>query len=208
MKQTVVTVNASPTVKRMWMAWMRQNHPAIYNAAVAQVIAPVMELAANASLGALGQDVTDLTTDPSLSATDLSSYAAPVDTSSLQLASDASQVNIPAYSYVPSTSSVASNALNSLFSTLVATTANVATNALTGNSAALVQLNAQRVSQGLPPLNPDGSVMSLAQMHAAGYNTSQIQQFESTLAGGMSTTTLLLIGGAVLAAVLLMGKRG
>jgi len=58
-------------------------------------------------------------------------------------------------------------------------------------------------------LNPDGSVMTVAQMQAAGYTSAQIQQIESTLSGGLTlnTTTLLLIGGAVLLFVV-MSKKG
>ena len=218
MKAQAIQVQASPQVKQMWMAWMRQHHPDIYHAALQATIAPVFDLSASmlagmarsnamGRLGSLGQDVTDLT------AGDFSSSSDQL-TASFALSSDvAPDINIPSTAAASASTSPAVStipAVNTLFNTLVATAANVATNALTGNSAALVQENAVRVQQGLPPLNPDGSVMTVAQMHAAGYTSAQIQQIESTLSGSgiLNTTTLLLIGGAVLLLVLMSGKRG
>jgi len=222
--QTVNADAATPQVKQMWMTWMRTNHPDIYHAALQATIAPIFDLSASmlagmargnalGRLSALGQDITDLTSDPT--AVDLS---LPTDTTAISAiaaapatinysASSLSSNVTPAPAQGASVSSIP--AVNTLFNTLVATAANVATNALTGNSAALVQENAVRVQQGLPPLNPDGSVMTVAQMQAAGYTSAQIQQIESTLSGGLTlnTTTLLLIGGAVLLFVM-MSKKG
>jgi hypothetical protein len=227
MKQVAVKVNASPTVKKQWLAWMRTNHPAIYTAALNAAVPGIFKLSAaslsglgknamtamsNARsplrrmhpLGFLGQDVTDLTSDSGSDDIDISSDVTSADYSATPVTTPV--INIPSGTTTADTSS--STALNTLFGTVVAAAANVATNALTGNSAALVQENATRVAQGLPPLNPDGSVMSVAQMQAAGYTTAQIQTIENTLAGQgtLSTNMLLMIGGAVLVLVLMNKK--
>lgn len=254
MRQTAVTVTATPQVKQMWMAWMRTSHPKIYSAALQATLSPIFDMGAaslaglgglsgnamidlrNAtnplrkilgmghmesyasphnrywrrilthSLAGLGQDTTDyLTSDMSSLLTD-SGGGTVGDPNALDISAPSVNFGVDtSASAAPAASAYGSSVWNSLFSTLVATTAGIATTALTGNSAALVQENAQRVAQGLPPLNPNGTVMSVAQMQAAGYTSAQIQTIENVLAGGgsLSTTTLLLIGGAILAVVML-----
>lgn len=52
-----------------------------------------------------------------------------------------------------------------------------------------VSLNAGRVSQGLPPLNTNGTVMSPEQMQAAGYASATITQIEANMAKGAGSIT-------------------
>lgn len=52
-----------------------------------------------------------------------------------------------------------------------------------------VSMNANRVNQGLPPLNTNGTVMTPEQMTAAGYSNATITQIEANMAKGAGSIT-------------------
>ena len=91
----------------------------------------------------------------------------------------------------PNTSTTSVSSLASVFSTLTSVAGAVAKIVNPGSSN-IVALNAQRAAKGLPPLNADGSVMTPAQLAAAGYTSSQISAMEAALAASGSTTMTIL----------------
>jgi hypothetical protein len=186
---------ASPETKKMFLTYVRQEHPQLYQAALADALKPVLELTATTlGLGALGQDVTDLTATPSV---DLTS----IDTSQLLNSIQAPSVDISAPTDTSSSLS-AGGLFNSLITNITSFAGHYLTSASQQN---LLQQNAQRLAQGLPPLNADGTVMTVAQMQAAGYTSAQIAAIEAKITG-FSLSTIpwwvwLLGAGAVIYAV-------
>jgi len=121
----------------------------------------------------------------------------------------------PASAVTSSSSSTTSpSSLASIFSTLTSVAGAVAkiVNPTTSN---IVALNATRAAQGLPPLNTDGTVMTPAQLAAAGYTTAQISAMEAALAAAGSTTMTILglpwylwaLGAGALAVVLAKSSK-
>jgi hypothetical protein len=109
--------------------------------------------------------------------------------------------SVPSCSLTASSTTAAGTG-SSLLNTLASAAGAVVGGAISG--AALQATNAQRIAQGLPPLNANGTVMTLAQMQAAGYSSTQIAAVSSQLSGG--NEMLLILGVLAVGAVLLMSK--
>jgi hypothetical protein len=121
--------------------------------------------------------------------------------------------SIPSYT-TPAYDSSGTSALTTS-STLTNSLTNLATGVLTSltsaavasvlapsasmSAAQLAALNAQRIAAGEVPYNADGSLMSAAQMAAAGYSSSQI-----SAVGLTASSDLLLIGGAAAILVVIL----
>lgn len=151
-------------------------------------------------------DVTDLVTGDdllasmpddtsALTANDLSAPApATITVPSVDITDPTGNL-VPGGAYSPP--SILTNLLTSLTS--------AATQAITGTPTITSATNATRIQQGLAPLNANGTVMTAAQMQAAGYTSGQISTVSSQLAGGSSG--LLLAGIGILGLVMFMGMR-
>jgi hypothetical protein len=96
-------------------------------------------------------------------------------------------------------STTAAGTGSSLLNTIASAAGAVIGGAVTG--AALQATNAQRIAQGLPPLNANGTVMTAAQMQAAGYTATQI-----AAVGGGNNSMLLILGAIAIGAVVLLSK--
>lgn len=155
---------------------------------------------------------------------DYSSYTATADISSAipsgdaaysPLAAGTTSLSAPS-TLSSSTGSSASGASTGWLSSLltgvgaaaVGAAATVATGAI--NSATLQATNAQRMASGLPPLNSNGSVMTQAQMLAAGYSTAQVSAFSSQLTSALgisSGSTMLLLAAAAIVGVIVLSEK-
>jgi hypothetical protein len=113
-----------------------------------------------------------------------------------------------------SSSTTSASSLASIFTTLTSVAGAVA-KVVNPSSSNIVALNATRAAQGLPPLNSDGTVMTPAQLAAAGYTTAQIASMEAALAASGSTTMTILglpwylwaLGAGALAVVLAKSSK-
>lgn len=173
-------------------------------------------------LGSLGQDddSTDLdwmsASDPMTSPSAMASAGSgTVDFGAPDLsASGPDSSALQAVSALPSVqdtgSSQSGGLLSSLLTGLGVGAAQAAVTVASGaiNTATLQATNAQRMSVGQPPLNANGSVMTQAQMIAAGYSQAQVSTFSSQLALG--SNDMLIIAAVGIGAVLLLmsSKRG
>lgn len=164
---------------------------------------------------------------------DYTSYAIPAYTSAQIAASAApasvdlssitpTNINIPASQTSTGTSTTADTTPStnwaSVFGTVlstVTTAVKTVANLTNPASASILAINTQRAAQGLPPLNNDGTVMTPAELAAAGYTSAQISAMEAKIASSslLSGATLLGIpiiawlAGGVLFAVVANNKR-
>jgi hypothetical protein len=91
------------------------------------------------------------------------------------------------------------------FNSLLNNVSDVATTYLTSKQQVQqVQQNVQRINSGLPPLNANGTVMSAADMQAAGYSQATITQVEANLA----RSGMIHIGGAAIPTWAVFGALG
>lgn len=143
--------------------------------------------------------LTDTSQGGSLTASDLTAGFQPSSISASVPPIGTSEYNI---------SQTTSNPFTSILTALGIGAANaagqIAAGAITG--VALQQTNAQRLAQGLPPLTANGTVMTAAQMAAAGYNATQISAVQSQL--GIEPQTLMILAAIGIGAFLLLsGKK-
>lgn len=176
---------ASPETAKnrvLFMLWMKNEQPALYAAAMKKVMQ-----SNGGYLSGLGDDDDD---DDYVGGDDPLDFSGDTD--------QPADTSTDTSSSSPSLSQV-----TSAISSLIGTSASLI-NAVDGTtatqSAALVQTNIARLNANLPPLNANGTVMTAAQMAAAGYSQTQINAVEAnmvTSAGGLSTTMLLVIAAGV-----------
>ena len=163
------------------------------------------------NLHGFGQDLTDSTFDTidtsgsfdvSAGTPDLTAGVLNPDTSAL-----AASTQIPTVQDTASASGGSGSLLSSLLTGLGVGAAAGLTTVAQGyiSTATLQATNAQRMSQGLPPLNANGTVMTAAQMLAAGYSQAQVSTFQSQLSG--NPTTFLIIGAIAIGALLLLSSK-
>lgn len=146
----------------LFMAWLKNTYPALYQAAVAATLNPLA-----------GNNATPVAT--------LGDFSSFVDS----------------------------------FNSLLTNVTNVATTYLSSKQQVeQVQRNVSRINSGLPPLNANGTVMTAADMRAAGYSEASISQVEANIArsgmiqiGGASVPSWALFGALGLGAFLLLRSR-
>ena len=199
----------------MFLQWLRLTDPQVYRYATAKALQAVKPGGALgvylgkylSGLGDNGDDSSDAgefdafssTTDTSVPSitTDLDDPNALSQISNAPL-SDLSSLNtaVPTITDDSGTPTASTNT-SGIFSGIASAVAALATAAPAViralnpvNSQTILAQNAQRAVQGLPPLNPDGSVMTVSQLAAAGYSSSQISEWEANLAAQTPTATL------------------
>lgn len=112
-----------------------------------------------------------------------------------------------------STPQFSASSLSSTFNSLLSVAGSVAKLVGGSSTASIVSTNAARAARGLPPLNSDGTVMTPAQLAAAGYTSAQISAMEAALAASGSTTTTImglpwyLWAGGAAALLFVLAKR-
>jgi hypothetical protein len=148
----------------------------------------------NSGMGALA-DYSSYTS-PSYTTDQISAMAStPVDLSAATAANAIPAINTSTGTVTTTsegtTPQFSASSLASTFSTLTSIAGSVA-KIINPSSQNIVALNAQRAAQGLPPLNADGTVMTPAQLAAAGYTSAQITAMEAALAASGSTTLTVL----------------
>lgn len=167
------------------------------------------------SMGYVGQTTSDLTASSDLGVGLTGTNDIGVANSNPYIdTSAATSINLPASDAAMSltTSSPVASGLSSLFTGVITSLVSAGATTLTApaNAAALQATNAQRMASGLPPLNANGSVMTSAQMLAAGYTQAQVNQFASQLAAVPLTQNLPLLLGIAAVGVLafMMMEKG
>lgn len=164
------------------------------------------------SMGYVGQDTSDLTAGSDLGV-GLTNDIGVANSEPYIDTSAPISINLPASDAAMSltTSSPVASGLSSLFTGVITSLVSAGATTLTApaNAAALQATNAQRMASGLPPLNANGSVMTSAQMLAAGYTQAQVNQFASQLAAVPLTQNLpLLLGIAAIGVLAFMMEKG
>ena len=176
---------STETARLLFLSWLRTNYPQVYSAAIQKTL----QDASPRGLNGLGRSPLMLYSLAGLGMAGMGD--------------DASVVNDTGGS------SYDFGNFATDFGSLLQNVSTAASTYLTAaNSVNNVSTNISRVSGGQAPLNANGTIMTVAQMQAAGYPSATIQQIEANLARspGGSTGTLLLFGGLGLLAVLLLKK--
>ena len=192
--------------KQAYLAWLRQEAPAVYAAALQKIMRRPR------SLGGLNTDLVGSVYSPltgfgSLADTMLSpvTISAPslpalptIDTSTLTSpdlsASYLSSTSIPSIN-VSSGGSGSSWWNSNTFSSLINAVGNVASTALTVNAQNnLLNLNTQRAQQGLWPVQANGAPVPASQLYPS--SSPALAQFESGITSSGMTMPLLLVAGA------------
>lgn len=214
--------------RQAYLAWLRQTAPQTYATAVRKVTGQKRSLgglnrnligsmySSSTGFGFLSDDVTDASLAPvGISAPDMSALT--IDTSGFQ-APDLSTIDtstfvspdfstsIPDFSTgSPATdSSGGSSWFNSnTFSSLINAVGNVASTALNVSAQSnLLKLNTQRASQGLWPVQANGTPVPASQLFPA--SSPAVARFESAISTQGVTTPLLLVAGLGLLAFALL----
>jgi hypothetical protein len=168
-------------------------------------------------LGYVGQTTADLTASSDLSVgstglnvgvtSDLSNANSNpfIDTSSVT----SQTINLPTSDATLPLTTSSTTGLSSLFTGLITSLASAGTTVVNAGatSAALQASNAARIASGLPPLNANGTVMTAAQMAAAGYSQTQINALSSQLASSVNLPLMLGLAAAAVVAFMMMEKK-
>lgn len=198
----------------MFLQWLRLTDPKVYRYATGKALQAVKPggalgvylgqylsgLGDNGDDDSTGDYYAEITGESSVPAitTDLDDPSSILSISPAPVA-DLSTLNmdIPTITDTSGTPAASTNT-SGIFSGIASAVASLATAAPAviralspNNSQTILAQNAQRAVQGLPPLNADGTVMTVSQLEAAGYSSSQISEWEANLAAQTPTPTLL-----------------
>lgn len=212
--------------RQAYLAWLRQEAPATYAAAVQRVLRKPRSLgglnrnlissmyAPSTGFGFLSDSVSDISLQPinvdsssfsmpDLSALDAFSYPA-ADLSTV----DTSSFSSPDLSSFDSSAPAASSGsfLNSgTFTSLLNAATSVADTVINANAqSSLVQLNTQRAAQGLWPVQANGQPVPQSQLYPSA--TPSLARFESAISTQGVTTPILWVAGLGLLAFALFKR--
>jgi hypothetical protein len=206
--------------QQLYLAWLRTTAPTVYINAVKRALGQTR------SLGGLADDLVNKALAPDLAHSFLGDDTDITDESALQDVSGSSSdlTTVPAFDTgsvsAPSAVNIASGTAVGLPSTPAATSSSSAGNIFASiitavgsvggavinatNQSKLIALNTQRASQGLPPINANGQVISTTGLAAA---SPGLAAFENMFGSSGSMLPILFLGGGAILLFMMLGKK-